>query len=92
MTSLNPAYVLAPFQNLIANCHNNVLMGLRIVERVNELPLPTPEELQFLQLSFGAPPTELEKNRSDFRRWLLLNGFEDHTRVYSSRVGKTVRL
>lgn len=77
MTSLNPAYVLAPFQNLIANCQNNVLMGLRIVERVNELPLPTSEELQFLQLSFGAPPTDLEKNRSDFKRWLLLNGFED---------------
>lgn len=77
MTKLNPAYVLAPFQALIANCQNNVLMGLRIVERVNELPLPTPEELQFLQLSFGAPSVDLEKNRSAFRRWLLLNGFQD---------------
>lgn len=77
MNSLNPAYVLAPFQNLITNCQNNVLMGLRIVERVSQLPLPTGEELQFLQLSFGPPPTDLEKTRSDFKRWLLLNGFED---------------
>ena len=77
MTTLNPAYVLAPFQALIANCQNNVLMGLRIVERVNELPLPTPEELQFFQLSFGAPSSDLEKNRSAFKRWLLLNGFQD---------------
>jgi hypothetical protein len=52
-------------------------MGLRIVERLNELPLPTPEELQFFQLSFGAPSIDLEKNRSAFKRWLLLNGFQD---------------
>lgn len=52
-------------------------MGLRIVEGVSALPLPTPEELQFLQLSFGGPPTEFEKSRSLFKRWILLNGFED---------------
>jgi hypothetical protein len=85
VTTLNPAYVLAPFQSLITNCQNNVLMGLRIVEGVNELPRPTPEELQFLQLSFGAPSTDLEKNRSAFKRWVLLNGFQDITR--SIRVG-----
>ena len=85
MTTLNPAYVLAPFQALIANCQNNVLMGLRIVERVRELPAPTPEELQFLQLSFGAPGTELETNRSAFKRWLLLYGFQDIHRAI--RVG-----
>ncbi|GEM_PF-6834166 len=77
MTTLNPAYVLAPFQALITNCQNNVLMGLRIVERINKLPLPTPEELQFFQLSFGAPSIDLEKNRSAFKRWLQLNGFQD---------------
>jgi hypothetical protein len=60
-------------------------MGLRIVERINELPGPTPEELQFFQLSFGAPSTNLEKNRSAFKRWLLLNGFQDIVR--SIRVG-----
>lgn len=77
MTKLNPLYVLAPFQALVANCQNNVLMGLRIVERVNELPIPTAEELQFFQLSFAPPSTDLEKNRNAFKRWLLLNGFQD---------------
>jgi len=52
-------------------------MGLRIIERVKELPLPTPEESQFFRLSFGAPSIDLEKNKSAFRRWLLLNGFQD---------------
>ena len=85
MSKLNPAYVLAPFQTVITSCQNNVLMGLRIVERINELPGPTPEELQFFQLSFGAPSTNLEKNRSAFKRWLLLNGFQDIVR--SIRVG-----
>ena len=77
MTKLNTAYVLAPFESLIANCQNNVLMGLRIVERLNELPPPTPEEMEFFQLSFGAPNVNLEDNRSAFKKWILLNGFQD---------------
>jgi len=77
MANLNPLYVLAPFQALVANCQNNVLMGLRIVERVNELPIPTAEELQFFQLSFAPSSPDLEKNRIAFKKWLLLNGFQD---------------
>jgi hypothetical protein len=85
MSRLNPEYVLAPFQSLIAYCQNNVLLGLRIVERVNELPRPTSEELEAFQLSFGTPSTDFEKNRSAFKRWVLLNGFQDVIR--SIRVG-----
>jgi hypothetical protein len=70
MTRSNSAYVLAPFQSLIANCQNNVLLGLRIVERVDELPRPTSEELEFFQLSFGAPITDLEQSEA-----LLRGGF-----------------
>jgi hypothetical protein len=61
------------------------LLGLRIVERVNELPRPTSEELESFQLSFGAPITDFEKSRSAFKRWVLLNGFQDVIR--SIRVG-----
>ncbi|MDP9176944.1 MAG: hypothetical protein M3O61_04620 [Gemmatimonadota bacterium] len=41
------------------------------------MPGPTPEELTFIQLSFGNPPVNLERSRSDFKKWVLLNGFED---------------
>ena len=77
MTTLNRNYVLAPFHNLISNCQNNVLMGLRIIEKVDTFPGPTPEELQFFQLSFGGPVTGLEQSKVPFKKWILVNGFED---------------
>jgi hypothetical protein len=44
---VNPHYVLAPFHSLLGDCQNNVLMGLRIVEKLDKFPEPTQEELQF---------------------------------------------
>ena len=81
MTALDRNYVLAPFHNLISNCQNNVLMGLRIIEKVDTFPGPTPEELQFFQLSFGGPVTDLEQSKVLFKKWIIVNGFED---VYKS--------
>lgn len=49
--TLNQAYVLAPFHQLLTNCQTNVLMGLRLVERIDAFPDPTPEEMRFLNLS-----------------------------------------
>ena len=77
MTGLNPLYVLAPLELLLAQCHSNVMTGSRLVERVQTFPDPTPEEVQFIQLSFGGVAPDFTATREIFRRWLLLNGFED---------------
>lgn len=74
---INPNYVLAPFHSLLGNCQNNVLMGLRIVEKTDKFPEPTQEELQFFQLMIGRPITDIAKSKSLFKKWLLVNGFED---------------
>jgi hypothetical protein len=74
---LNPAFVLAPFNYLLANCQNNVLMGLRLVEKIEKFPEPTLEELQFFQLSIGGLVTDIGKSQTLFKKWVLINGFED---------------
>jgi len=74
---LNPNYVLAPFHSLLGDCQNNVLMGLRIVEKLDKFPEPTQEELQFFQLSMGGHITDITKSKSLFKKWVLVNGFED---------------
>jgi hypothetical protein len=74
---LNPHYVLAPFQNLLEECQNNVLMGLRLVEKIDKFPEPTQEELQFFQLSIGGQVTDIANSKSLFKKWVLVNGFED---------------
>lgn len=78
---LNKNYVLAPFHQLLSNCQTNVLLGLRLIEKIDQFPLPTPEELQFFQLSFqtlgvGQLDT-LDQTKALFTRWVLTNGFED---------------
>ena len=75
--SINPAYVLGPLEVVLASSHRNVLLGLRIVEQANAFPPPTIEEVQFMQLSFGSIPSDFDLTRTQFRRWLLLNGFRD---------------
>ena len=52
-------------------------MGLRIVEKLDKFPEPTQEELQFFQLSMGGQVTDLDKSKSVFKKWILVNGFED---------------
>ena len=77
MTQLDPNYVLVPLDVLLAECHSNVFMGLRIVEQVQTFPPPTPEELQFMQLSFNVGAMPIEATRNVFKKWILVNGFED---------------
>jgi hypothetical protein len=78
---LNKNYVLAPFHQLLSNCQTNMLLGLRLIEKIDHFPPPTAEELQFFQLSFqtggvGQLQT-LDQNKALFTRWVLANGFED---------------
>jgi len=73
-------YVLAPFSQLLASCQSNALMGLRLVEKIDQFPPPTPEELQFLQPSLQATPaglTSIEHSKARFKHWVLTNGFKD---------------
>jgi hypothetical protein len=39
---------LEPFHNLISACQNNVLLGLRLVEKVETFPGLTAEEIQLV--------------------------------------------
>lgn len=79
MTKLNPAYVIIPFKQLLANCHNNVLLGLRLVEKIEKFPDPTNEEVQLIkiQLLLGDRASDISRTKELFKRWLLINGFED---------------
>jgi len=77
MATLDRAYVLAPFHKLLANCQSNVFMGLRLVEKMDTFPEPTPEELKFMNLSFGRHAPQFEEDKIAFKRWILLNGFGD---------------
>ena len=77
MQILNRSYVLEPFHTLISTCQNNVLLGLRIAEKVEVFPDPTAEELQFLQLAFAPPIVDLGESKMRFKRWILLNGLRD---------------
>lgn len=82
MIKLNADYVLLPFQELIGNSQNNVLIGLRLVEKIDTFPEPTPEELQFNQIYFNGHITDLNHSKSLFKHWSLKNGFEDiHTAI-----------
>src|SRR6266550_4186181 len=80
-TRLNKNYVLAPFHQLLSKCQTNVLLGLRLVEKIDHFPPQTPEELQFFQLSFQTVRVgqldALDQTKALFARWVLTNGFED---------------
>ncbi len=77
MPNLDRNYVLEPFHNLIGTCQNNVLLGLRLAEKVETFPGPTAEEIQFIQTTFGRPADDLGESKTRFKRWILLNGFRD---------------
>jgi hypothetical protein len=81
MAKLNHAYVLDPFHQLLTKCHTNVLMGLRLVEKIDAFPDPTAEEKRFLCLSFGGRVEALVESKASFKRWVLLNGLGD---IYKS--------
>jgi hypothetical protein len=77
MPNLNRSYVLQPFQDLIAACRNNVLLGLRLMETMDTFPGPTAEETRFFQLLSGEPPDDLGRSKAIFRRWIILKGLGD---------------
>jgi len=77
MTYLNPNYVLIPFQQLLGNCQNNVLLGLRLSERVEKFPDPTDEELQFMQIYLNGHITDIRQSKIQYKQWILKNGFEE---------------
>lgn len=69
---------------MIANSHNNVLLGLRLVEKIDNFPEPTNEELKLIQIQFmsGKQASDINKTKELFKLWLLINGFEDiHTSI-----------
>jgi hypothetical protein len=74
---MNSDYVLAPFNYFLSNCQNNVLLALRTIENTDEFPIPTPEELSFIQLTLDDKGLDFKKTKSIFKKWVLLNGFED---------------
>ena len=74
---LDPAYEIAPLSELIRRSQTNVLLGLRLAEKVDVWPPPTQEELAFAQVSFGGPPLDPVVTTERFKSWVLLNGFED---------------
>jgi hypothetical protein len=76
MPNLNHYYVLQPFHNLIESCRNSVLLGLRLVEKAEAFPGPTPEERQFFQF-FEASEADLVQGKLNFKRWILLHGLRD---------------
>lgn len=69
--------MLAPFHSLIGDAQNNVLLGLRIVEKVEYFPEPTAEELKFFQLSLGGKIADISESKTLFKKWVIVNGFED---------------
>lgn len=77
--TLNPNYVIAPFQQLLSYCQNNVLLGLRLIERIERFPDPTEEELNFIQIQINLNTyvPEIGQSKLVFKRWILKNGFEE---------------
>ncbi len=79
---LDPTDVLAPFRELLGKCQSNVLLGLRLVERIERFPGPTAEESEFINhVSLMGPAVDMLQGKKDFKAWVLRNGFEE---VHSS--------
>jgi len=69
--------VMVPMVELLKNQLPNVLMGMRLVEKIETFPDPTEEELKlqwFLQVSQGQ---NFSQGKAQYKKWLLLKGFED---------------
>lgn len=75
---MNPNYVLTPFDSLIAESENYVLLGLRLVEKIETFPEPTEDEKQFaFQMNLGGQNFPLDTSKNLFRNWILKKGFEE---------------
>lgn len=76
--TLNPNYVLQPFDSLIASSESFVLLGLRLVEKVESFPEPTEEEKNFaFQMNLGGQNFVPSTSKLEFKKWILKKGFED---------------
>lgn len=75
---MNPNYVLAPFDSLIAESENYVLLGLRLVAKIESFPEPTEDEKQFaFQMNLGGQNFPLDTSKNLFKKWILKKGFEE---------------
>src|SRR6516162_11948305 len=70
--------VLAPFRELLGKSQGNVLLGLRLVEQIERFPGPTAEEEDLINsVSLMGPTVDMAQGKSDFKAWILRNGFEE---------------
>lgn len=73
----NPNYVISVFEEFIKNSQNNVLLGLRLVEKIDQFPDPTGEELKLFQVYLNQQVSKIEETKGIFKNWIIKNGFED---------------
>jgi hypothetical protein len=92
MQILNRDYVLEPFHSLMSACQNNVLLGLRLIEKLEVFPGPTDEEIQFFQMPFVGRPDVLCQSKSRFKRWILLNGLGDVNQCIGTMLRRFITL
>src|ERR1041384_7804909 len=65
---LDPTHVLAPFRELLGKCQSNVLLGLRLVERIEQFPGPTAEESEFInRFSLIGPAVDIIQGKREKR-------------------------
>jgi len=70
--------VLAPFRELLGKSQGNVLLGLRLVERIERFPSPTAEEQDLIhRVSLMGPAVDMAQGKRDFKAWILRNGLEE---------------
>jgi hypothetical protein len=70
--------VLAPFRELLEKSQGNVLLGLRLVERIERFPGPTAEEEDLIdRVSLMGPAVDMAQGKRDFKAWILRNGLEE---------------
>lgn len=69
--------IIIPLERFISNQLPNVLMGIRLVEQIENFPEPTEEERKlqlYLKLSKQHGITQSKKL---FKKWIFLKGFEE---------------
>ncbi|MCB9231271.1 MAG: hypothetical protein H6581_06400 [Bacteroidia bacterium] len=77
MSYSTPFYVLSLFPKLVGRCQNNVLLGLRLIEKIERFPDPTKEEIMLFQMILNEHLNDINESKLKFKRWILKNGFED---------------
>ncbi len=81
--------VLASFDELLREQLPNILIGLRLVENVACFPEPIEEELK-LQWVLNFQGQDFSYNKAQYKKWLLLKGFEDIHKTISKCLRQTL--